>query len=854
MMKKSIQMIALALFMELLCLFSSSPSPVHAVADDNWYLKAKYGLYLTYQYNDADWVTQTGFGYTCYPDGRLTRSIDELADAFDATKFAQDCADMGVQYVTFTAYHGHMYVLYPSAVVESKLPGHTAGRDVIRSLIDALHAKGIKLQLYIHASIGDSFTDAQKAATSYNDATGHYKMWNDFINSFFDELSARYGTEIDSYYIDMISSPDYLIRVDAQRLRNTLLAHNPSVPIVGNGNAETAADYGSREDGDYYLPDIRSRITYPTQTVLCQSNLWWSSIPATGGNAAKYTPEHLLQYLVMTAGANAAGGGLALGATPYVTGGWEPGVKESLVALNRLLTPIKESVLNTYPSTSYITPGGVNRDSLTSGITAMRSADSRYEYIHVLVPPIAEYVAHDTMGTGSSMFDYGGRGWQNGTDGHHYSNIPNDSATMDFSGTQIMLSGYKDTMHGIMAVSVDGGPETDVDMYSALRTASMTVYSSPLLRPGNHRIRIRITGSKNSRSTNYYASVAGASLIDSSTLSLPPPVDGKAFSSAVMLRSGKAAALVQDRNGVRITVPDAWDPLDTVIRLKVGAVKSWPAVTMTIPHAKMSIASVSGYSKGNEASKAIDGDSATFWGTDNSPSAHQYPQTSWTGSPPSGWLAGVRQYVVMDLGDTYLDVNNVRYLPRQDGFTGDYRSTDLYIYNLYSSLDGIHFTAIKTGQWNSTASKKSTFFAPAKARYIKIEAAPSWNYQFGDTCYAAAEIHIGTLTGSTGTSSGSDPSSPGASETGSGDGPVTSADNPSDSSSGSIPGSDSGNRIPVNPDSADSGIIGPGTESSRSDSSAAEDTVYAGRLVVYLLIAAAVAAGLAVVVWKKTRQ
>lgn len=850
MMKTSIRMIALSLAIAMLCLFTFGP--VHAVDEDNWYLKAKYGLYLTYQYNDADWVTQTGFGYTCYPDGRLTRSIDELANAFDATLFAQDCADMGVQYVTFTAYHGHMYVLYPSAVVESKLPGHTARRDVIRSLIDALHAKGIKLQLYIHASIGDSFTDAQKAATAYNDAAGHYKKWNDFINSFFDELSGRYGTDIDSYYIDMISSPDYLIRVDAQRLRNTLLAHNPGVPIVGNGNAETAADYGSREDGDYYLPDIRSRITYPTQTVLCQSNLWWSSIPSTGGNAAKYTPEHLFQYLVMTAGTNSAGGGLALGATPYVTGGWEPGVKESLVALNRLLDPVKESILNTYPSTSYITPGGMTRSSLASGITAMRSADSRYEYIHVLVPPVAESVAHDTMGIGNSMFDYVGSGWQNGTDGHHYSNITNDSVTMNFSGTQIMLSGYKDTMHGIMAVSVDGGPETDVDMYSALRTASMTVYSSPLLHPGNHRIKIRVTGSRNSRSTNYYASVAGASLIDANTLSLPPPVDGKVFSSAVMLRSGKSAALVQDRNGIRITVPDAWDPLDTVIKLKVGTVKSWPAVSLTIPHAKMSIASVSGYSKGNEAFKAIDGDSATFWGTDNSPSAHQYPQTSWTGSPPAGWLAGVRQYVVMDLGDTYLDVNQVRYLPRQDGSTGEYRSTDINIYNIYSSLDGIHFTAVKTGQWNSTASEKSTFFAPVKARYIKIEAAPSWNYQFGDTCYAAAEISIGTLTGNTSASSGSDPVSAGTAESGSAEGSGPSAESPSDPGSGSSLGS--GYSESAGAASGDSGTAGPGTGSSSTDSAGAAAPKNAGRIPAYLFIAAAAAAGLAAIVWKKAKQ
>ena len=63
---------------------------------------------------------------------------------------------------------------------------------------------------------------------------------------------------------------------------------------------------------------------------------------------------------------------------------------------------------------------------------------------------------------------------------------------------------------------------------------------------------------------------AGAFLNDKDrVLRLPPPKDGKRFSSAVMLRSGRKAILKQDENGVTIRVPwqDAWHPLDTVIKL-----------------------------------------------------------------------------------------------------------------------------------------------------------------------------------------------------------------------------------------------------------------------------------------------
>ncbi|MCX6877747.1 MAG: hypothetical protein NTW21_28640 [Verrucomicrobia bacterium] len=51
------------------------------------------------------------------------------------------------------------------------------------------------------------------------------------------------------------------------------------------------------------------------------------------------------------------------------------------------------------------------------------------------------------------------------------------------------------------------------------------------------------------------------------TLHLPVPADAKKFPSATMLVSGRAATLVQDATGMHIKIPEAWDPLNTVIKL-----------------------------------------------------------------------------------------------------------------------------------------------------------------------------------------------------------------------------------------------------------------------------------------------
>lgn len=587
-----------------------------------WFLKAKYGLYVTYQYNGPDWLPSQGYIFTCRPDGTLPDSVDETANSIDTKRFAEDCSEMGVQYVTFTAYHGHMFVMYPSKVVESVLPGHTSSRDLIRDLIDSLHAKNIRLQLYIHSSIGDTMIPADRARTGYDNPDNNYKRWNDFINAFFEELAERYGADIDSYYIDMVSDPDYVERVDAKRIRTTLLKYSPNTPIVGNGNAEEAVDYGSKEDGAFTVPDIDFRVTYSSQSVVCQSRRWWATVPANASNAAKYTPEHLFRYLVMTAGVNAAGGGLAIGATPYVGGGWEPGIKESLIALGNLIRPVAVSILDTLPGTSYVTPGGVSIRNLPYGITTTQSVDGKYTYIHVLVPP----------------------------------------------------------------------------------------------------------GEAEQR-----------------TLRLPNPTDEKIFTEAIMIPSGKPAILNKDQSGLQITIPEKWHPLDTVIRLTAESIPILTNKSTLLPQRSLRIASCSGSVTGHPPEMAIDENPDTYWLTDNAEPGQQNPITCWTDPIPKGWRAGTRQFIVIDLGQEYHDVNQLRYLPRQDRTSGKIRHTDINLYNIYVSSDGERFRAVQTGQWKSTEEEKTAIFMPIKARFVKLEACPGWNYMYGDTCVAASNIRIGIL-------------------------------------------------------------------------------------------------------------
>ena len=170
----------------------------------DWYLKQKYGLYLTLAYegfnlpyDPTNRYEQTVGSPCVFSGGRQPRNIDDVADSFDVPRFIQDCVDMKVEYINLTLYHAHCYTLCPNKTLERLLPGHTSKRDLAREILDGLHAHGIKLQFYMHATIGDSATDSEREILGFTDSRDHYKRWNDFLNEFFGEIVARYP-DVDS--------------------------------------------------------------------------------------------------------------------------------------------------------------------------------------------------------------------------------------------------------------------------------------------------------------------------------------------------------------------------------------------------------------------------------------------------------------------------------------------------------------------------------------------------------------------------------------------------------------------------------------------------------------------------------
>ncbi|MCR8644547.1 endo-alpha-N-acetylgalactosaminidase family protein [Paenibacillus sp. N1-5-1-14] len=100
------------------------------------------------------------------------------------------------------------------------------------------------------------------------------------------------------------------------------------------------------------------------------------------------------------------------------------------------------------------------------------------------------------------------------------------------------------------------------------------------------------------------------------------------------------------------------------------------------------------------ASKAIDGNSETFW------------HTKWDLSNP------LPQSITLNLGGNY-PVKQIKYLPRQDGG----QNGNITSYKLYTSTDGVNFTQASTGTWvNDTTEKTADLPSPVNTGYVKLEA------------------------------------------------------------------------------------------------------------------------------------
>jgi hypothetical protein len=100
----------------------------------------------------------------------------------------------------------------------------------------------------------------------------------------------------------------------------------------------------------------------------------------------------------------------------------------------------------------------------------------------------------------------------NGT--NSWSDAPAATASVKFVGSQVRIYGVTDPTHGIVAFSVDGGGEFEVDTYSPDDTAfNRPLFASQTLCAGEHTLVARVTGRKGPLAVGSYVSFDRAEVV-----------------------------------------------------------------------------------------------------------------------------------------------------------------------------------------------------------------------------------------------------------------------------------------------------------------------------------------------------
>ena len=362
--------------------------------------KMKVGFFAHYV-----WAGDGG-GLTIDRNGKSHANMDDFANAFDTKGLADDLAAWQVEYVVFTAWHANINPLFPSETMKKwGLPNHACKRDLLRDVIEACKAKGIKVMLYTHPRDGHDLRGEEPTKTGWAPGSGgdpdwtkfDFKKWNDFTNELYAELTERYGKDIIGVYLDEGSSAgDSHLVVDYPRLRQTIKRRNAHLIMVQNYYGTLySCDLGDKEYHHWQEFASRDGGTWPANRMpvgTCLAPTWWASRPA-GTNTVVFSAEDMFRYTVLQAGVNTDGGGVQWAAGPYAGGGWETGIDETMRKVGSYVKPIAESLKGAYASAAFPTQTGAALHSTAWGVrsvtwgVATDAADGSATYLHVLTPP-----------------------------------------------------------------------------------------------------------------------------------------------------------------------------------------------------------------------------------------------------------------------------------------------------------------------------------------------------------------------------------------------------------------------------------------------------------------------------------
>ena len=126
-------------------MLTTRPTP----GDTSWFVDGRLGLFIHWGiYASAargEWVKST----EQVSEEHYQRYFDHFdPDLYDPSVWAREAKNAGMKYFVVTTKHHDGFCLWDSALTDYKAPNTPAGRDLLRPLVEAFRAEGLKVGFY----------------------------------------------------------------------------------------------------------------------------------------------------------------------------------------------------------------------------------------------------------------------------------------------------------------------------------------------------------------------------------------------------------------------------------------------------------------------------------------------------------------------------------------------------------------------------------------------------------------------------------------------------------------------------------------------------------------------------------
>lgn len=225
-----------------------------------WFTDSRFGMFIHWGIYAIPALGEWSFAQHPWKENEYQNFAKEFnPDNFDPRRLARLASGAGMKYVVFTTRHHDGFCMFDSKFCDYKVTNTPYGRDIVREVVEAFRAEGLKIGFYhslpdwTHPGYADQESPEYIQRKELHTPTAEeYADFKELLYNHIEQLMTCYG-KIDLLFCDYTSKykdgQDYF---DRDRILDMVYRHQPEIIV----NDRLAFSKENVRDFDYYTPEI----------------------------------------------------------------------------------------------------------------------------------------------------------------------------------------------------------------------------------------------------------------------------------------------------------------------------------------------------------------------------------------------------------------------------------------------------------------------------------------------------------------------------------------------------------------------------------------------------------------------